>query len=93
LLAGGANLFPSYSKYATTLKIAAAGLMFLTNVASRAFASNTSGKRTAQLTIFYAGAVNVFDDVTQEKVRKVFSCFLTANFLQWNICRMAHIMN
>jgi hypothetical protein len=33
----------------------------------RAFASNTSGKRTAQLTIFYAGAVNVFDDVTQEK--------------------------
>ncbi|CAM6034577.1 unnamed protein product [Sphagnum compactum] len=47
----------------------------------RAFASNTSGKRTAQLTIFYAGAVNVFDNVTQEKAHLIM--LLAANGESW----------
>jgi hypothetical protein len=36
----------------------------------RFWETNPSTEQTAQLTIFYAGTVNVFDDVTAEKVSK-----------------------
>jgi hypothetical protein len=35
------------------------------------FGSNALGTQTAQLTTFYSGTVNVFNNVTQEKVRKI----------------------